>query len=114
EGGQGLHGGGASADLGEEDGDLEDAEAVRGGHVEQAGAGEFLPGIVAPVVDGTEHLGGQVRDRLRSFGQGEVHDRGRPRWRSATRVSRIWVVSVPGCSCVIAIGKVCSRPYSQN
>ena len=36
---------GTPTDLGEEHGDLEDAEAVGRGHVEQAGPGELLPGI---------------------------------------------------------------------
>src|SRR4029077_2975326 len=77
----------ALADLGEEHGDLEDAEAVRRGHVEQAGPGEFLPGV-----RGSKYLGGQVGDGLLALIEGEVHHRGSPRTRSATWVSRIWVV----------------------
>ena len=59
EGGQGLHGRGALADLGEEHGYLEDAEAVRRGHVEQAGPGELLPGIRVG-----QYLRGEVGDGL--------------------------------------------------
>ena len=83
EGGEGLHGRGALTDLGEEHRDLEDAEAVGRGHVEQAGPGEILPGI-----RGGQHLGGQVSHCLLTLPQGEVHHR---HWPLLTvRRTRVW------------------------
>ncbi len=75
---------GAAADLGEQDSQVEYAEY---GYVQQAGAGEFLPGV-----GGGEDLSGQGGHRLLALCRREVHHRGRPRTRSATWLSRIWVV----------------------
>ena len=84
EGGEGLHGRGALTDLGEEHRDLEDAEAVGRGHVEQAGPGEILPGVRRS----REHLGGQVSHCLLTLPQGEVHHR---HWPLLTvRRTRVW------------------------
>jgi hypothetical protein len=66
--GQRLHGRSAAADLGQQDGDLEHAETVGRGHVEQAGLGERLPGIGAG-----QHLSGQAGDRLLALPQREIH-----------------------------------------
>src|SRR5271156_6307889 len=83
-GGGGITGGGPPAALGEQAGQVEHAER---GCVEQAGAGQGFPGVGFP-----EYFRSQGGHGLGALGQREVHHRGRPRTRSPTWLSRIWVV----------------------
>src|SRR5579872_1917321 len=102
QGGQGGDGDGAAADLGEQDGDVEQAEAVGAGTVwagtvwaegQQAGPGELLP--EAGAGRGLGAQGSTVRDRagqdlggqggygLLAVREGEVHQRDGPRGMAA-------------------------------
>jgi len=69
--GQGLHGDlwRATADLGEERGGVEDAEAAGPGYVEQAGLGQFFPWI-----GGRQDLRSQARHRSLGFAGREIHN----------------------------------------